>query len=71
MRKGASVCGLNGFHSRNEMTNLSEHEPPFLWGIRLLDLDRYLLNKQDSLFLKKELMSINTLKKESPDCSGT
>lgn len=32
MRKGVSVCGLNGFHSRNEMTNLSEREPPFPVG---------------------------------------
>lgn len=51
MQKGASVCGLNGFHSRNEMTNVSEGDlhphphPTFLWGKRLLDLDRYLPNK--------------------------
>lgn len=26
-KKKPSVCGLNGFHSRNEMTNLSERTP--------------------------------------------
>lgn len=49
------MCGLNGFHSRNEMTKLSADAPdPFLWGKRLLDPDRYLPKKQDPLFEKRK-----------------
>lgn len=67
------MCGLNGFHSRNEMTNLSARTPhPFLWGKRLLDPDRYLPKKQDPLFEKKrvELMSINAQKQSLRSLAG-
>lgn len=67
------MCGLNGYRSRNEMTNLSVCTPTFLWGKRLLDLDRYLLKKNSTLSLNKgrvELMSINSQKKSLRSLAG-
>lgn len=71
--RGGTRCGLNGFHSRNEMTNLSARTPhPFLWGKRLLDPDRYLPKKQDPLFEKRKSGAhvYQRPKKESPVFGG-